>query len=123
MNILFLYAATAAWQTGADNVDAVELCLGGNLLLPAVEREAAIGNIEREVFLHLVLVDHSSNREPNHAGIMLGGLAPHLIGNAGQPAFRRLQKLLALARALLGQRRIAASDQPFAGKVGRGDLD
>jgi hypothetical protein len=26
------------------------------------------------VFLHLVLVDHGSNREPNHAGIMLAGL-------------------------------------------------
>ena len=67
-------------------------------------------------------VDHGSDREPNHAGIMLCGLASHLIGNAGQPTFGRLQKLLALPRALLGQRRIAAGNEPLAGKVGRADL-
>src|SRR4249920_544422 len=109
-------------QTGAYHIDAVEPRLGCDLLLPAVEREAAIGNIEREVLLHLVLVDHGSDREPNHAGIMHCGLASHLIGNAGQPTFGRLQKLLALPRALLGQRRIAAGNEPLAGKVGRADL-
>ena len=45
-------------QTGAYHIDAVEPRLGCDLLLPAVEREAAIGDIEREVLLHLVLVDH-----------------------------------------------------------------
>jgi hypothetical protein len=53
---------------------------------------------------------------------MLCRLAPHRIRNAGQPTFRCLQKLLAFPRALLGQRRIAAGDEPLAGKVGRADL-
>ena len=70
----------------------------------------------------LVFVDHGSDREPDHSGIMLCGLAPHRLRKACQPTFRCLQKLLALPCPLLGQRRIAASHEPFAGKVGRGDL-
>jgi hypothetical protein len=69
-----------------------------------------------------LFVDDGSDREPDHTGIMLCGLAPHRMHKACQPTFRCLQKLLALPRPLLGQRRIAASDEPFAGKVGRGDL-
>src|SRR3954466_6326092 len=84
-----------------------------------VKRPSAISSAKCFFILCLSI---GSNREPDPAGIMLGGLAPHLIGNAGQPAFRRLQKLLALPRALLGQLPIAASAQPLAGKVGRGDL-
>ena len=49
-------------------------------------------------------------------------LAPHRIRNACQPTFGCLQKLLALPGALLGQIRIAAGNQPLAGKVGRFDL-
>ena len=50
------------------------------------------------------------------------GAAGDLVGQLGQCRFGRLQKLLALPRALLGQRRIAADNEPLAGKVGRADL-
>ncbi len=45
------------WQTGSDEIKAIEPCFGCDLVLLAAEGEAAVGDLEREVFLHLILVD------------------------------------------------------------------
>ena len=71
---------------------------------------------------HLVLVEHGAD---GHADLRRAAqglrLARHAGGDFGQIALGGGDEVLALAGALARQIRIAADDQPLAGKVGRGD--
>ena len=72
----------------------------------------------------LVLADHRADGPADLGGASQGvALGAHARGDAGEVALGRRQQSLALARALLRQERVAADDQPFAGKLfGRRDL-
>ena len=71
--------------------DAIEPGLGRDLVRLAAEGEASIGDLEREVLLHLVLVDHRADRQADRGRVMLCGSFANSLGNARQLMFRRLQ--------------------------------
>jgi hypothetical protein len=65
---------------------AISSCLPWNVKWPSAISSA-------KCFFYLVFVDHGSDREPDHTGIMLCGPAPHRMHKACQPTFRCLQNL------------------------------
>ena len=70
------------------------------------------------MFGDLVLADHCADRPADLGGAAQRvALGAHARGDAGEVALGRRQQSLALARALLRQQRIAADDQPLAGKL------
>ena len=72
---------------------------------------------------YFVVIDDSTDRQPDHGLTSQRVTAPaHLRGNARQVAFGGRQQSFALAGALARQVGVAADHQPFAGKLGRGDL-
>ena len=86
------------WQTGSDDIKAIEPRLGCDLVLLAAEGEVAVGDLKREVFLHLILVDDFADREADCGGPIvcasrarvLCRLLAHRLGNARQLTFCRL---------------------------------
>ena len=111
-------------QAGAQHVDPVEGGLGGDRLGVAGEGEGLVGDLEGEVFGHLVVVDHLAHPQRDLVfaaqrafGAAGGG------GDGGEFFFGGRQQILAFAGALLGQRGVVAAHQPLAGKLRGADLD
>ena len=71
--------------------DAVEPGLGRDLVLLAAEGKASVGDLQGEVLLHLVRVDHRPDRQADRCGVVLGWFLADSFGNARQLMFRRLQ--------------------------------
>ena len=102
---------------GADDVEAVERGLGGDLLVLAGVGEGAVGDLELEVLGHLVAVDDLADARADRAGV--GGAQ-----RPARPVDHRLdlfqlglgggQQLAALARAFGGDGGVAADDEPLA---------
>jgi hypothetical protein len=86
------------------------------------EAEGGVGDLQIEMLPHFIRVQHLANLERD-----LGGaaqripLAPDRGFDAREVLLGRRQQFVALAGAFGGEVGVAADDQPFAGKVGRGD--
>ena len=106
---------------GAQHVEPVEGGLGADLVLPPCHGQAGIGDGDLKVLAGLVLADHLAHLDADvrGAGQPPGG---HAGGDGGEQFLGGGQQVLPLAGAVGGQYRVAAGDQPLAGKVRRGDL-
>jgi len=71
--------------------DAIEPGLGRDLVLLAAEGKASVGDLQGEVLLHLVRVDHRTDRQADRGRVMPGRPFANSLGNARQLMFRRLQ--------------------------------
>src|SRR3990172_5251966 len=83
-------------DAGAQDVDAVERCLGGDLLLLAGEGEAGVGDLELEVLADAPAVPDLADCEPDRALAGEGALrdaGPDL----GERALGRGEQVVALA--------------------------
>ena len=105
----------------AQDVDPVESGFLLDLVLPALDGQAVIGNGDLEVLGHLVLADHLADGDADRvrAGEACGR---HPGGDRGEELLGGGEQVLPLAGALFGQHRVAAGDQPLAGEARRGDL-
>src|SRR5271165_5606518 len=106
-------------QAGAHDIDAVEGRLGGDGIGLAGEAEAGVGDVKGKVLGHLVVVEHGADLEPDF-GLAAQRLAFAGDGgsDAGEIALSGGKQILALARALGGERAVAADDQALAGEIG-----
>src|SRR6476660_2747842 len=68
-------------QAGAQHVDAVEGSLGGDRLAVAGEGEGFVGDLEGEVFGHLVVIDHLAH--PQRDVVFAAQRAPLAAGGRG----------------------------------------
>jgi len=66
---------------------------------------------------HLVVADHRADGQSDLGGRAGGCAWPEARCDPSQVTLGRRQQILALARALLSQQRIAANNQPLAGKL------
>ena len=96
-------------KAGAKDIKAVELRLRGDAGLVAVKAEAVFGDGDIEVFGELAAVFDAADGAGD-LGLSLAA-ASGLVGQFGQRRLGGAQQIRALARALLGQQRVAA-DQP-----------
>ena len=105
-------------DVGADDVDAVELLFGFELVLEACEGEGVVGDAGFEVLGDLVAVDDLADAD---ADLVLAAEGAPLPTGGGCDGFEEFfgggEQLLPLAAALDGEARIAADDEPFAGEV------
>lgn len=93
-------------QTGADHIQAIEGCLGRDAFVLALPGEARVGDGELEVLGHVVAIQAAPGAQCNRAR-PAQQVAASRHGRAGELRFGRLEQLGALARALLGEQRIA----------------
>ena len=107
----------------ANDVEAVERGFLGDVAHFAHGGEAGIGDVDLEVLGHLVATEHLADGDADLVLAPQGPTrAPRGRGDLGEGALGCLEKLAALAGALVGKERIAADDEPLAGKVRRGNL-
>ena len=107
----------------ANDIDAVELGLGHDLIDLAGPSEVAVPDVEGEVLGHLLRIHDFTNGQADLDGsAQMGALAADLSLNARKLPFGRDQKRLALARAFSRQIAVAAHNQALARKVGRADF-
>ncbi len=109
-------------ERGPDHVDAVQLLFLENGGRVALKREGLIGDVEEEVFLHLVAIDAVANPQPNRSCAlkrMLEYRGSYLL----EQGFGSLQQVLAYLRMAPGERAVVAHQQPFTGKLGMGQLN
>jgi hypothetical protein len=111
----------AGGDGGAQHVEPVQGGFGVDLSLSAPRREAGVSDVDVEVLAGLVLPDHLAHGDPDRpgAGESARGDAS---GDWGQELFGGGQQGRALAGAVGGQDRVAASDQPLSGVVRAGDF-
>ena len=107
----------------AKHVDPVQTRFGFNPLGVALIPQPGVVELPRDVLAHLVSPQHPSDlaselRRPQGRA----GAPRRLACDPFQPRFGRGQQLLALARAFLGQQRVAARHQALARIVRRDDL-
>ena len=88
----------------------------------AGEGEAVFGDGDVEQLGELVAVLDAANGARDLVLAAGAGAAGDLVGQLGQRRLGGLQQVLALARPLLGQKRVLADDEPLAGELGGGDL-
>jgi hypothetical protein len=108
-------------HAGADDVDAIQRGFGGDLGLAAADSQGGVGDRGVEVFGHFEFVDRLAEFDPDpvRAGQPAFG---HRRGEGSQRFFGGGQQRVTFAGSFIGQCRVAAGDQPFAGVVGVGDL-
>src|SRR5271163_429658 len=105
-------------NAGAHDIDAVEPGLARDALGLATINEPRLADLDLEMFGHLVLADDRADGAADLGGAAQGTTpGANARGDASEVALGRRQQSLALARALLRQQRVAADDQPFAGKL------
>ena len=109
---------------GADDVDAVELFFGGDLLVEAFEGEGVLGDLGVEVLGDLVSVDDLSDADADSVLAAEGPLgAPGGLSAMGSRSFSVASRSASrLRRRSAASRRIAADDEPFPGEVVAGDF-
>ena len=111
----------SAGAGGAQHVEPVERGLGLDLLGLALVGEGAVGDLELEVLGDLVLVDHAPDALPDRAGV---GVVQATAGvrdrccDLVQFALGRGEQVLALARALGSEVRVAAYHESLVGELG-----
>ncbi len=111
-------------QAGAQHVDAVEGGFGGDRVVVGGEGEGVVGDLDGEVFGHLVVVDDLADPQRDRV------LAPQWPGSSagggrdgGEFFFGGGQQLAAFAGALFGQHGVVAAHQPLAGKLRGADFE
>ena len=110
-------------HAGANDIDAIELGLGRDLIGLAGPSEVAVVDVEGKVLGHLLRIHDFANSQADLGGsVQVRAFAANLSLNARKFPFGRDQKRLALARAFGRQIAVAAHDQPLARKVGRADF-
>jgi hypothetical protein len=110
---------------GADHVDPVEQRFLIDLRLMALIAEAGVGDLQGEVLGHLALVDHPAGTFadlPRGGAFELAALAFDHLLDLGQVVLGALEQLLAFARALGRDRRVATDDQPLTVELWGADL-
>src|SRR5579871_2439032 len=109
---------------GADDIDAVEARLFGDVLGTALEREMAVADIDVEVLGHFLFVDDGADRQADLGGALeASGPTTGLLLDPAELPFGRGQQLFALAGALAGKISVTADDRPFPREqIGRADL-
>ena len=106
-------------EIGPDDVDAVQACLGLDLLPVAGPLQIVIGDGEVEVFLHLIPVGLSAEGLQGPVSVLWPG--PVLAGGRGdlcEGGFGGPQQILALAGALLAQPRVKQTRRRSPGNSG-----
>ena len=109
-------------DAGADDIKAVEPGLVGDAGVVAGKGEAVFGDGDVEQLGELVAVFDAADGARDLVLARGAGAAGDLIGQLGQRRLGGVQQILALAGAFLGQQRVPADDQTFAGEIGGGDL-
>src|SRR6266851_9140129 len=104
-------------HAGANDIDAIELGLGRDLIDLAGPSEVAVADVEGEVLGHLLRIHDFANGQADLDGsVQVRTFAADLSLNARKLPFGHDQKRLTLARALSRQIAVAAHDQPLARK-------
>ena len=97
--------------------------LFGDAPLVAAEGEAVVGDLEVDVLGHLVSGDDPADAQADLVpALERPGLAPGCGKHRAEIALGGPEQRLALARASLGEQRVAAGDQALAGEVRMMDL-
>src|SRR2546425_9395328 len=110
------------WQTRSNHVDAVEGGLGRDLVVPQLEAEAGVFDVECEVLAHLVLVYYEAHA---HADFILPDqiTSGHHCLDLVEFLPGSLDEGLPRVDTPIGHEGVAADNEPFAGVIGVDELD
>ena len=106
----------------AHDVESVERGLFRDLVRAPAIGEDPVGDSELEVLGHLLRVHHPPCPQADRGGRAQATAADHA-GDLRERLLGGRKERLALAGALLGERRVATHDEPLAGKLRTRDLD